>query len=342
MSKIDLTTLDIEATRKMLDEGSLTSLDLVKSCLEQIKERDQDIHAYLEVYEDVMEQAKTADERIKKGDKAPLLGIPLALKDNILIEGKRAGAASKILEGYVAPYDATAIEKLKKAGAIFMGRTNMDEFAMGSSTENSAYGPTKNPHDDSRVPGGSSGGAAASVALNSVLGALGSDTAGSVRQPASFCGVVGLKPTYGSISRYGLMAMGSSLDVIGPFGKTVRDVEIIFDVIKGTDKLDSTSYYPVPETLQDSAQSQNKKIGLIKGIMDMGGIDEAIKENYFSMIEKLKKEGYEIVEIDMPLISLSLPAYYIIIPAEVSSNLARFDGMKYGFRKKVIICWMII
>lgn len=331
MSSIDLATMTIEKARDLLDRGALTSEELVKACLAEIDSKNDHLNIYLEVYGDVLEQARAADVRMKNGERLPLLGIPFALKDNILLEGKRAGAASKILEGYVAPYDSTAIQKMKEAGAIFVGRTNMDEFAMGSSTENSAYGPTKNPNDDSRVPGGSSGGAAAAVAINSALGALGSDTAGSVRQPASFCGVVGLKPTYGSVSRYGLMAMGSSLDVIGPFAKTVSDAEIIFNVIKGTDKYDSTSHYPLISEGR-SARSSSKRIGLIKGVMEMGGIDEAVRTNYFSIVEKLKKEGFEIVEVDMPMIGLSLPAYYIIIPAEVSSNLARFDGMKYGAR----------
>ncbi len=338
MPEIDLKNLSIEEARLNLDKGNFTAVDLAKSCLEEIKKHNKELNVFLEVYDDVLDQAKKADEKIKNGEKLPLLGIPFALKDNILVDGKKAGAASKILEGYVAPYDSTAIEKLKSAGAVLIGRTNMDEFAMGSSTENSAYGTTKNPHDHTRVPGGSSGGSAAAVALNDVLGALGSDTAGSVRQPASFCGVVGLKPTYGSVSRHGLMAMGSSLDVIGPFGKTVRDVEIIFDVIKGTDKFDSTSYWPNKSYFAKAAtkdkSSNKKKIGLIKEVMDMGGIDPAVKENYLEIIEKLKKEGYEIVEVDIPLIGLSLPSYYIIIPAEVSSNLARFDGIKYGFKKE--------
>src|SRR3989338_5979448 len=208
----DLNTLSITEASKKLAAGEITAVDLARACLEEIKKRNMDLNAYLEVFEDVEKQAEAADVRRAAGESHPLLGIPLAIKDNILIEGRKVSAASKILENYVASYDATVITKLKDAGAVFLGRTNMDEFAHGSSTENSAYGPTKNPHDESRVPGGSSGGSAAAVAAHMALGALGTDTGGSVREPASFCGVVGLKPTYGAVSRSGLIAMGSSLD----------------------------------------------------------------------------------------------------------------------------------
>src|SRR3989339_2178096 len=238
---IDLKSLTISKARISLERGDFTAVSLAEAYLSEIKKSDSSIHAYLEVFDDVLEQAKLADQKIKRGEKGALLGIPLAIKDNILIEGRRVGAASKILEGYVAPYDSTVTRKLKEAGAIFLGRTNMDEFAMGSSTENSAYGPTKNPYDESRVPGGSSGGSAAAVAADMALAALGSDTGGSVRQPAAFCGVVGLKPTYGVVSRSGLIAMAASLDQIGPIAKSVQDAEIIFDVIKGKDTDDSTT-----------------------------------------------------------------------------------------------------
>jgi aspartyl-tRNA(Asn)/glutamyl-tRNA(Gln) amidotransferase subunit A len=330
---IDLNALTIEKARSMLQAKEITALEMAESFLSEIKNRDREVRAYLEVYADVLEQAKLADKKINEDPEIfsehPLLGIPFAFKDNFLVEGRRAQAGSKILEGYIAPYDATSVRKLKEAGAILMGRTNMDEFAMGSSTENSVFFVTANPYDHSRVAGGSSGGSAAAVANNTVLGALGSDTGGSVRQPAAFCGVVGLKPTYGAISRYGVMAMGSSLDVVGPIAKTVTDVEIIFNSIKGADKYDGTSHYPekVSET------NSSKKIGVIKGLMDIGGIDPSIKENYESTLKKLKDLGYEIVEIEIPYINLSLAVYYIIMPAEVSSNMARFDGMKYGYLK---------
>ena len=329
---IDLKDLNIFKARQKLVKGEISSKDLLKACLEEIKKNDKEIHAFLEVFEDALEQAKEADKKIKEGKDLPLLGIPLAVKDNILIDGKKAGAASKILEGYVAPYDATAIKNLKEAGAIFIGRTNMDEFAMGSSTENSAYGPTKNPYDFSRVAGGSSGGSAAAVGSSQILGALGSDTGGSVRQPSSFCGVVGLKPTYGSVSRYGLIAMGSSLDVIGPIGKTVSDVETIFNVIKGKDNFDSTSFWPADRGLSNGRRP--KKIGLIKGLIDTPGIHPDVKKNFAQIISKLSKEEFVFQEIEIPLINLSLAVYYIIMPAEASSNLARFDGVKYGLLKQ--------
>ena len=227
--KIDLKTLTIPKAHDAFLRGDFSAVQLAEAYLAEIKKKNKSLNAYLEVFEDVLEQAKEADKKIKAGKAEMLTGIPLAIKDNILIKGRRVGAASKILEGYVASYDATAIVKLKQTGAIFLGRTNCDEFAMGSSTENSAYGVTKNPHDETRVAGGSSGGSAAAVAADLALAALGSDTGGSVRQPASFCGVVGLKPTYGAVSRYGLIAMGSSLDVIGPITKTAEDAQIIFN-----------------------------------------------------------------------------------------------------------------
>lgn len=241
---------------------------------------------------------------------------------------------SKMLENYVAPYDATVIEKLKKAGAIFLGRTNMDEFAMGASTENSAFGPTKNPHDLSRVPGGTSGGSAAAVAANMALVALGSDTGGSVRQPSAFCGVVGFKPSYGGVSRYGLMAMGSSLDVIGVCAKNISDAEIVFSVIKGKDSLDSTS---VDISLDNFPKKKIRIADLTDFIKEIGkeGVDNSVMKNYSESLEKLEKLGYEIVKIksDLSALRYALPTYYIIMPAEVSTNLARFDGIRYGFHK---------
>ena len=237
---IDLKNLTIKKAHDHLIKGDFTAVELAGAYLKNIEEKNKDLNAYLEVFDDVAEQAKAADLLFKEKKAGLLTGIPLAIKDNILIKGRKVSAASKILEGYVASYDATTIEKLKKEGVVFLGRTNMDEFAMGGSTENSAFGVTKNPHDSSRVAGGSSGGSAAAVAMDGALAALGSDTGGSVREPASFCGVVGFKPTYGAISRSGLMAMGSSLDQIGPITKTVSDAEIIFKAIAGKDPKDST------------------------------------------------------------------------------------------------------
>jgi aspartyl-tRNA(Asn)/glutamyl-tRNA(Gln) amidotransferase subunit A len=321
---IDLETLTIEKVRKAYKDGLYSCEDLVKAYLAEIEKKDKDIHAYLEVFSDALTEAKEADQKIKAGVELPLLGIPFAIKDNILIKGRIASSASKILENYKATYDATVIQKLKNAGAIFIGRTNMDEFAMGGSTENSAYGVTRNPHDLERVAGGSSGGSAASVGGKMALVALGSDTGGSIRQPASFCGAVGFKPSYGRVSRFGVMAMGSSLDQIGPFASTVTDAEIVDKVIAGFDTYDSTSVKSV------GTKALKKKIGIVPALLDMDGIDKEVKENFFASVERFKRAGYEIIEVDLPNISYSLPVYYVLMPAEVSSNMARFDGVKFG------------
>ncbi|MDQ5948906.1 MAG: aspartyl-tRNA(Asn)/glutamyl-tRNA(Gln) amidotransferase subunit [Patescibacteria group bacterium] len=324
---IDITTLTIATAHTHLINKDFFARDLAEAYLAEIKKTNGDINAYLEIYDDVLAQADNADKIIASGTATLLTGIPIALKDNLLITGKHVTSASKILEGYVAPYDATVVDKLKKEHVVFLGRTNMDEFAMGGSTENSAFGVTKNPLDMTRVAGGSSGGSAAVVAMNGALGALGSDTGGSVREPATFCGVVGLKPTYGGVSRHGLMAMGSSLDVIGPITKTVTDAEILFNAIKGQDMFDSTTYpdgqYP---------QNTNKKlvIGVPYHILEQEGIDQSVRDNFTESIKKLEQLGYEIQDISLPNIGYSLAVYYILMPAEVSSNLARFDGIKYG------------
>lgn len=330
---IDLDNLTIRKAHKALVHGELKVADLCNAYLKNIESKNPELNAYLEVFDDVVEQAKNAQKMIDEGSATLLTGIPFAIKDNILIKGRRAGSASKILEGYVAPYDATAIEKLKNAGAIFVGRTNMDEFAMGSSTENSAYGPTKNPHDPTRVPGGSSGGSAAAVSMNGALCALGTDTAGSVRQPAGFCGCVGLKPTYGAVSRHGLMALGSSLDQVGPMARTVEDAEIVFNFIRGKDPLDSTT---IPDheyssaRVSDKLKNGNLVVGVPRNLVGGGGVDKDVLENFESSIKKLSDLGYEIVDIELPHAKYSLPAYYIMLPGEASSNLARFDGVKYG------------
>ncbi len=323
---IDLTTLTIEKAHAALVKGDYTVRDLCKAYLDEIKKKDGDIHAYLEVFDDVLKQADAAQKKVQKGNM--LAGIPIAVKDNILIEGRKASSASKILENYVAPYDATAIKKLKDAGVVFLGRVNMDEFAMGGSTENSAYGLTKNPHDHSRVPGGSSGGSIAAVAGNMALAALGSDTGGSVRQPASLCGIVGLKPTYGSISRHGLMAMGSSLDVIGPATKTVSDAEILFNAMKGKDRMDSTSIDV------GGAGKSVKTIGVPRHFLKGDGIDKDVVRVFEESLSTFKKLGYEIKDIELPHIEYSLAVYYVLMPAEVSTNLSRFDGVKYGLHKE--------
>ncbi len=323
---IDLTMLTITKAHDALVQGAFSARELAEVYLKEIEKENPRINAYLEVFDDVREQAEAADKKIQAGKASLLTGIPLAIKDTILIEGRRVGAASKILEGYIAPYDATAIKKLKVAGAVFLGRTNCDEFAMGSSTENSAYGVTKNPHDTNRVAGGSSGGSAAAVAAHLALGALGSDTGGSIRQPAAFCGVVGFKPTYGAVSRSGLIAMSSSLDCIGPLGQTVADAEILFQEIQGKDPLDSTSV----ETKSEKQKVKKFVIGVPKMIAVAEGLAKEVRENFEMALALLKKSGCEVREIALPSLSYALAAYYVIMPAEVSTNLARFDGVKYG------------
>lgn len=282
----------------------------------EIKAKDKDIHAFLEVFDNA-----------KSYGSGPLSGKTIALKDNLLFEGHKASAGSKILENYIATYDATVVKKLKEAGAIIVGRTNCDEFAMGSSTENSAYGVTKNPHDLERVSGGSSGGSAAAVAAGMVDMALGSDTGGSIRQPAALCGVVGFKPTYGRVSRYGLIAMSSSLDQVGPFTKTVTDAELLYNVIKGQDPMDSTT---ISDDTYPRVRKFSKVIGIPSHLRQGESFIREVKENFESAIKKFENLGYEIKNIELPHLHLSLAAYYIIMPAEVSSNLARFDGVKFG------------
>jgi len=324
---IDLKNLTIKKAHEDLLAKKYTVLELANAYLENIKKKDSEIHAYLEVFDDISAQAKVAQEKIDSGTAHLLTGIPFAIKDNILIQGKTASASSKILEKYHATYDATVIKKLRDVGAIFIGRTNMDEFAMGGSTENSAFGVTKNPHDISRVSGGSSGGSAAALAMDGCLAALGTDTGGSVRQPASFCGVVGLKPTYGALSRHGLIAMGSSLDQAGTFAKTVADTEILFNTLAGQDKMDATTLKS--DTYAPSPIKKSLTIGIPRHAMEKG-IDSEVLSNFEKTIKQLKELGHTVVDITLPNIGYALSVYYVIMPAEVSSNLARFDGVKYG------------
>lgn len=322
---MDLSTLTVAQVRKDLDAKKYSALDLTNAYLENIAQKDGELHAYLEVWADsARAEAQKADEMIAAGKSFALTGIPLAIKDNILIKGRIASAASKILENYHASYNATVIEKLRAQGAVFLGRTNMDEFAHGSSTENSAYGPSKNPHDTTRVPGGSSGGSASAVAGNLALAALGSDTGGSIRQPAAHCGLVGLKPTYGAVSRFGLIAMGSSLDQIGPLTKTIEDAKIIHDAIRGHDANDSTSLPDAPSTAK-----QPKVLGVPRAFLQKG-VDADVLAAFEATLEKLKGQGYEIRDVAMPTLPYGLAVYYVVMPAEVSTNLARFDGIRYG------------
>lgn len=331
---IDLKNLTITEARKKLDSKEFSVVDLVSVYLDEIKKKNKELNAYLEIYDDVLDQAKKADERIAKGESFSLLGIPIAIKDNILFEGHKASAGSKILENYTATYDSFVVKELKNAGAVIIGRTNMDEFAMGSSTQTSAYGVSRNPYDLSRVPGGSSGGSAIAVAGDMALVSLGTETCGSVRQPASFCGLVGLKPTYGAVSRNGIIAMGNSLDQVSPFGKSVNDVEIVFNALSKYDSMDSTSI-PFEKRSYFFPKEKSKifsriKIGVPWHLFE-SGVDPEVMDNFKKSIEKLKNSGCEIVDIRLPYSKYSLEAYYIIMPAEVSTNLSRFDGMRYGF-----------
>lgn len=316
---IDTKKITISEASEQIKSGSLKPEELLTAFKEQAKERNQNLNAFLEVFEDTNENFELA----KKSEDNPLRFMPIAYKDNMSLKGKGVTASSKILDGYIAPYTATALKNLLDKGVVFVGRTNLDEFAMGSSTESSAYGPTKNPIDNSRVPGGSSGGSAAAVAGGLAIAALGSDTGGSIRQPAAFCGIVGMKPTYGAVSRFGLLALGSSLDQIGPLTRSVSDAEIIFDAIKGKDKNDATSFY------SEGERDEFKKIiGVPQGITE--GLEKDVKENFENSLNKMKEFGFEIKEIKMPHLSLSLAVYYILQPAEASSNLARYDGIRFG------------
>ena len=313
-----------------LQKGTLTIEALVETSKKIILEKESSVHALLGMYSDALidSQIAKAKEMFKNGTETTLTGIPIILKDNIVVEGEIATGGSKILENYRATYDATVVKKLKAAGAILIGRANMDEFAMGGSTENSAYGVTKNPHDTTRVAGGSSGGSAAVVAYGGVPVSLGSDTGGSIRQPASFCGIVGLKTTYGDISRYGLMAMGSSLDQIGPFGNCVSDVEEVYKVITGNDTHDSTS---LTQAMREERYPEIKKvIGVPMSFIHRDGIDKEVLANFNTSIKKLENAGYTIKEITINQLEKALSVYYVVMFAEVSSNLARYDGIRYG------------
>jgi len=314
----------------------VSSVELTQACLERIRAVDSRIRAYLSVTADLaLAQAQEADRRRRAGEDTSLLGIPLAIKDVICMRGVPTTCGSKILENFIPPYDATVIERLQAAGAVILGKTNMDEFAMGSSTESSAFGPAHNPWDLARVPGGSSGGSAAAVVADECLGSLGSDTGGSIRQPASFCGVVGVKPSYGRVSRYGLVAFASSLDQIGPLGKDVRDCAILLRAIAGYDRRESTSMpLEVPDyvaALERTESLSDVHIGIPQEYF-IEGIQPEVREAVRKAIEVLAELGAEVVEVSLPHTQYALPVYYLIAPAEASANLARYDGVRYGFR----------
>lgn len=322
------------ALRDKLEKGECTSVDIVTDVLNAIEAHDGKVQAYLSVdREQALADAAAADAARVAGEKGPLLGLPLAIKDLLNVKGQTCCCASQMLKGYVALYDATAIARLREAGAILLGRVNMDEFAMGSSTENSSEQVTHNPWDLDSVPGGSSGGSAAAVAARTAIASIGSDTGGSIRQPASFCGCVGLKPSYGRISRYGLTAYASSLDQIGPLTRSVRDAALLHEVMAGVDELDATSAdHPVPEAagLAD-VDLTGMKIGLPKEYF-IDGMDPEVEQAVKDAVDKLKELGAEIVEVSLPHTRYAVATYYIIATAEASANLARFDGVRYGHR----------
>ncbi len=331
---VNLHGLTLKNFREKLLKKEFLALEITQAFFEYIEEKDKKINAYLNLLKDeALREAEKVDLLVQKGEELPLLaGAPLAIKDVILIKGHLATASSKMLENYRASYDATVIKKLKESHAVFLGKTNLDEFAMGSSTENSAFQTTKNPYDLSRVPGGSSGGSAAAVAAHMAVASLGSDTGGSIRQPAGFCGIVGLKPTYGAVSRYGLMAMASSLDQIGPMAKTVEDAAILFSAIAGKDTMDSTSQevsYGEELLNPNFEKIKNLTVGLPEEYF-IKGMDKTVSAGLDQTIKEMESLGLKIKKISLPHTKYALSCYYIIMPAEVSANLARFDGLRYS------------
>ena len=333
MTNGDLTQLTVKETLRLLRLGSVSAADLVTAHVERIERLDPHVKAYLRFTPELWEkQAAEADRLIRQGETRPLLGIPVAIKDVLCVRGVETTAGSQILKGFKPPYTATAVQRLFDAGAVMLGVTNCDEFAMGSSTENSSYFPTRNPWDLARVPGGSSGGSAAAVAAGEAMLALGTDTGGSIRQPAALCGVVGMKPTYGRVSRYGLIAFASSLDQIGPFARSVDDAAITLSVISGLDDLDATSADRAPmEVLSNFGGGvKGMRLGVPREYYEVEGIEPGVKAAIDAALDVLRMQGAEIVDVSLPHTDYGLAAYYIIAPAECSSNLARFDGVRYG------------
>ena len=332
MSLQDLTALELgEAIKK----GETTAVEAAERCFARIKEMEPEVHAFINLDEErAMDQAKKVQKEIEEGKlTGPLAGVPVAVKDNICTKGLATTCGSRMLEHFVPPYDAFAARKLKEAGMVILGKANMDEFAMGSTTETSWYGVTRNPRNTQHVPGGSSGGSCAAVAAGECFAALGSDTGGSIRQPSSFCGVTGIKPTYGTVSRQGLVAYGSSLDQIGPIGKDVADCAALLQVIAGHDPGDSTSLEREPWDFSESLKGDGAglRVGLPRDYFGEG-LDEDVRRAVLQVAENLKEQGAAVEEFDLGLVPYAIPAYYVIASAEASSNLSRFDGVKYGFR----------
>lgn len=333
MAKNKFSNLNIEQILAGFKNKQFSSFELADYYLERIK--NDKLNAFISINENVLEDAKKADQKIAQGEMAKLTGVPIAIKDILLVKGQRATGASKMLENYIAPYTATAVKKLEEQGAIILGKTNCDEFAMGASNENSAFGPVLNPHDSSRVPGGSSGGSAAAVAADLAPCALGTDTGGSIRQPAAFCGLVGLKPSYGRVSRYGSMAMASSLDQIGPFSKNVKDAAYLLQIMAGRDKYDlSASYNTVPDylSLLKNQEPRKLKVGLPKEYFS-DALAPSIKQALDKTIDFLHEQKIVVEKVSLPYTEYALAAYYILMPAEVSSNLARLDGLRFGYHE---------
>ncbi len=332
MSLLDLTALELGAAIK---KGETTAVEAAESCFARMKEMEPEVHAFINLDEErAMDQAKKVQKEIEEGKlTGPLAGVPVAVKDNICTKGLATTCGSRMLEHFVPPYDAFAARKLKEAGMVILGKANMDEFAMGSTTETSWYGVTRNPRNTQHVPGGSSGGSCAAVAAGECFAALGSDTGGSIRQPSSFCGVTGIKPTYGTVSRQGLVAYGSSLDQIGPIGKDVADCAALLQVIAGHDPADSTSLEREPWDFSESLKGDGAglRVGLPRDYFGEG-LDEDVRRAVLQVAENLKEQGAAVEEFDLGLVPYAIPAYYVIASAEASSNLSRFDGVKYGFR----------
>ena len=335
---MSLHELGVRQAAEGLVAKRFSSVELTQAVIDRVREKDGEIGAYLTFDEEgALAAAKAADEARAAGDVSPLLGVPVAIKDLINVKGQPCTCASKMLKGYTSPYDATVIKNLKAAGAVCAGRVNMDEFAMGSSTENSGLGVTRNPYDLSRVPGGSSGGSAAAVGGNLAIAALGTDTGGSIRQPASFCNIVGLKPSYGRVSRFGVTAFASSLDQVGPMTKSVDDAAMLLQVLAGHDEMDGTTPKdPVPDYMKamEGASMKGIKIGLPKEYYDVSGLDPEVKRITDEAIRSCEAAGAELVEVSLPHTEYAMAVYYIIAPAEASANLARFDGVRYGHRSE--------
>ncbi len=333
---MNLNELTLVQAAAGLKEKKFTSVDLTQACLARIKDRNSEINAFITVCEELaLEEASKADEKLSRGEGTMLTGIPFAVKDAICTAGVRSTGSAKILDNYTPPYDATVIKKIREAGGVLLGKNNCDAFGHGASNENSMYGPVKNPHNLEMVAGGSSGGSAAAVADNMCIFSIAEDTGGSIRQPASFCGAVGLRPSYGRNSRFGIMPMASSFDTVGPITKTVEDAAVIMSAIAGQDELDATtSGEAVPNYLSSLQETNKLRIGIPKEYFEAEGLDPEVKEKMMKMIEALKKAGHTLEEVSLPHTKYAIAVYYIVVPSEDSSNLGRLEGIRYGTRAK--------